>query len=105
DGTFTKVTTGDIVNNAGRSNGSAWGDYDNDGDIDLFVTNGDQPNVQNNFLYRNDGNSNNWMNIRLAGTVSNRSAIGSRITVKATINGTPVTQTRELFGQTGYNAQ
>src|SRR5690606_14181918 len=70
DGSFTKVTTGDIVNNAGRSNGSSWGDYDNDGDIDLYVTNGDQPTAQSNFLYRNDGNSNNWVNILFKGTTS-----------------------------------
>ena len=105
DGTFSKITTGDIVNNAGRSNGSSWGDYDNDGDIDLYVTNGDQPIVQSNFLYRNDGNSNNWVNILFKGTTSNKSAIGTRITLKAVILGNPVTQTREIFGQTGYNAQ
>lgn len=105
DGTFTKITSGDIVNDAGRSNGSAWSDYDNDGDIDLFVTNGDQPIIQNNFLYRNDGNSNNWVNILFKGTTSNRSAIGTRITLKSMINGNPVIQTREIFGQTGYNSQ
>ncbi len=105
DGSFTKVTAGDIVNNAGRSNGSAWGDYDNDGDIDLYVTNGDQPTAQSNFLYQNDGNSNNWVNILFKGTTTNRSAIGARITLKAVIKGSPVTQTREISGQTGYNAQ
>lgn len=105
NGTFTKITTGNIVNDGGRSNGSAWGDYDNDGDIDLFVTNGDQPTVQSNFLYRNEGNSNKWVNILFKGTTSNRSAIGTRITLYAMINGNPVAQTREVFGQTGYNAQ
>jgi hypothetical protein len=105
DGTFTKITAGDIVNSGGRSNGSVWGDYDNDGDIDLYVTNGDQPTAQNNFLFRNDGNSNSWINILFKGTVSNRSAIGTRVTLRATINGNVVRQTREVFGQTGYNAQ
>lgn len=105
DVSFTKVTTGDIVNDGGRSNGSSWGDYDNDGDIDLFVTNGDQPNVQSNFLYRNDGNSNNWINILCKGVNSNRSAIGTKVILKASINGNSITQTREIFGQTGYNAQ
>ncbi|MFW5762369.1 MAG: FG-GAP repeat domain-containing protein, partial [Cyclobacteriaceae bacterium] len=49
-GNFTKITTGDIVNDIGNSRGSDWGDYDNDGWIDLYVTNRNQ-----NFLYRNNG--------------------------------------------------
>jgi len=105
DGTFTKITTGDIVNSGGRSNGCIWGDYDNDGDIDLYVANGDQPIAQNNFLFRNEGNSNKWINILFKGTLSNKSAIGTRVTVRANINGNIVRQTREIFGQTGYNAQ
>ncbi len=105
DGTFTKITTGDIVNSGGRSNGCVWGDYDNDGDIDLYVANGDQPTAQNNFLFRNEGNSNKWINILFKGTLSNKSAIGTRVTVRANINGNIVRQTREIFGQTGYNAQ
>ncbi len=50
--TFTKITSGAIVNDVGSSSGCAWGDYDNDGDLDLFVANA---GGENNFLYRNDG--------------------------------------------------
>lgn len=105
DGTFTKITTGDIVNSGGRSNGCIWGDYDNDGDIDLYIVNGDQPVAQNNFLFRNDGVASNYINILFKGTVSNRSAIGTRVTLVANIGGKVVRQTREIFGQTGYNSQ
>ena len=105
NGTFTKITTGDIVNDGGRSNGSVWGDYDNDGDIDLFVTNGDQPTAQSNFLYKNDGNSNHWINILSKGINSNRSAIGTKVVLKTNINGNNITQTQGISGQTGYNAQ
>lgn len=52
DGTFTKITTGIIVSEGGNSRGCGWADYDNDGDLDLFVANGDN---QNNFLYNNNG--------------------------------------------------
>ncbi len=52
NGTFTKVTSGDIVNDAGHTHGSAWGDFDNDGDLDLFAGN---DAGQHNFLYSNNG--------------------------------------------------
>ncbi|MCH8010807.1 MAG: VCBS repeat-containing protein [Candidatus Marinimicrobia bacterium] len=98
DGTFTKITEGDIANDAGSSWCSIWGDYDNDGNLDLFVANFGE----NNFLYRNNGNSNNWVNIKFIGTVSNTSAIGAKVRLKTTINGTSFWQMREITGQTGY---
>ncbi|MFC1570128.1 FG-GAP repeat domain-containing protein, partial [bacterium] len=52
DGTFDKITVGDIVTLGSSSSGACWGDYDNDGDEDLFVAN---TNGENNFLYRNEG--------------------------------------------------
>ncbi|MFQ5640777.1 MAG: FG-GAP repeat domain-containing protein, partial [bacterium] len=50
DGTFTKITTS-VVNDGGPSIAGSWGDFNNDGKLDLFVT-----NANNNLLYRNDGN-------------------------------------------------
>ena len=57
DGTFTPVNTGEIVNDGGSSIGSTWGDYDGDGNIDLFVVNRatSQGNSTLNFLYKNNG--------------------------------------------------
>ena len=52
DGTFTKITSGAIVNDGGKSTGASWGDYDNDLDLDLFVANA---GGQSNFLYQNNG--------------------------------------------------
>jgi hypothetical protein len=64
--------------NVGR--GAAFGDIDNDGDIDVFIS-----NLGGSFtLLRNDlGNRNNWILIDLVGTVSNRDAIGAKVTVEA----------------------
>ncbi len=98
DGTFTQITTGSLVNDGGYSTGCAWGDYDNDGFPDLFVANGWITASQNNFLYRNNGNTNSWLNLRLIGTVSNRSAIGAKVRVRATIGGKTVWQLREISG-------
>jgi uncharacterized repeat protein (TIGR01451 family) len=53
NGMFEKITTGSVVNDGGTSTGASWGDMDNDGDLDLFVSNAGN---QDNFLYRNNGN-------------------------------------------------
>ena len=60
------------------SRGAAFGDYDNDGDIDAVVLNmSDVPS-----LLRNDGgNAKNWIKIKLIGTQCNRTAIGARVRV------------------------
>jgi len=98
DGTFERIIGEDIVTNGGHSEGCAWADYDRDGDLDMYAVNfeGD-----NNFLYRNNGNSNSWINLLLEGTSSNRSAIGARVKIK-TADGW---QYREVSGQTGYQSQ
>ncbi|MBN1948552.1 MAG: VCBS repeat-containing protein, partial [Candidatus Cloacimonetes bacterium] len=51
DGTFTKITEGDIITDGNSSYGCTAADYDNDGDIDLFVSNYNE----NNCLYNNNG--------------------------------------------------
>ena len=51
-GSFTKVLAGDPVIDGGNSEGCSWGDYDNDGYVDLYVANAGQTG----FLYHNNGN-------------------------------------------------
>lgn len=60
------------------SRGCAFGDFDNDGDIDVLVMNLNEPPS----LLRNDVTGNHhWLKVKLIGTKCNRSAIGARVTV------------------------
>ena len=69
---------GSGINALYSSRGCAFGDYDNDGDVDILVLNMNG----NPSLLRNDGgNKNNWINIKLVGTHCNRTAIGARVKV------------------------
>ncbi len=153
DGTFTEVTSGLLVSDGGHSSSSNWVDFDNDGDLDLYVCN-DQSDA--NAMYINDGNGNflkpenplsadlgnsysqgwsdfdndgdldllvgnhsnesnvffensrascnSWFCLKLIGVNSNKSAIGARVRVKATINGQPTWQLKEISAQTGGGA-
>ncbi|MBI3818469.1 MAG: CRTAC1 family protein [Planctomycetes bacterium] len=66
-----------------HSHGSAFGDYNNDGFLDMYMNNGgpesNPPTMQeNNFLWQNQGNQNSWIEMDLVGVISNRSAVGAR---------------------------
>ncbi|MEO8427402.1 MAG: FG-GAP-like repeat-containing protein [Verrucomicrobiota bacterium] len=105
DGTFTKITSFSLVNELGYSYGCAWADYDNDGFLDLFACNSGVTLSGTNFLYRNNGGSNNWINVKLVGTVSNRAAIGAKVRVRATICGMAFWQMREISGGSNFGSQ
>lgn len=78
--------------------GLATGDFDNDGDLDFFVLNIDQPSV----LLRNDGgNRNNWLTLQLTGTTSNRDGVGARVTVRSG----DFTQVAEKMSSSSYLSQ
>lgn len=104
DGSFNKVETAGVA--AGGAAGSELGqgqnvaiaDYDEDGFLDLYLTNGrgEKPiNLGPDQLFRNVGNANHWIEIDLEGVVSNRDGIGAKVYV-TTPDGK--TQLREQSG-------
>ena len=80
-------TFGDVSDSSGDglllkkvSRGAAFGDYDNDGDVDILITNSHQaPDL----LQNDTVNQNHWLVFSTVGTRSNRSGIGTRIAVLA----------------------
>jgi hypothetical protein len=82
NGKFTELARdlGDLAKPPKSSRGAAFGDFDNDGDIDVLVINmNDRPS-----LYRNEGGTpNHWITFHLEGSRSNRSAIGARVEIQA----------------------
>ena len=58
--------------------GACIGDYDNDGDLDIFVVNLNDKAI---FLRNNKGSRNNWIELALEGTASNRDGLGAKVTI------------------------
>jgi hypothetical protein len=71
----------EVFRHAIVARGSAYGDFDRDGDLDLLISTNNGPA----YLYRNEGgNRNNWVSLRLRGTKSNRSGLGAIVRVEST---------------------
>ena len=100
DGRFDDVTErlGPPVTLPRAGRGAAFADFDNDGDIDVFVNNIHEPPD----LYRLDVREpRSWLTVRLVGVQSNRSAIGARVRVTAAGQ----SQVQEVRGGGSYYAQ
>jgi len=105
DGTFETLDAGSPIRDGDLRATVAWVDYDEDGFLDLFMTCGSGTALPNH-LYRNNalniGNTNGWLKVKLVGQASNRSGIGAKIRVKATIAGREIWQLRGISGNSGY---
>ena len=95
---FREVGAAASVDNDRDGRGVGLADFDNDGRLDWFQTNANQPSL----LYRNvTAGAGRWIELKLIGTKSNRDAIGARVTVE-TATGKLI---REVNGGNGYASQ
>jgi hypothetical protein len=80
NGSFQDVSSqmGPGINEQFSSRGAAFGDYNNDGAVDVLILNMNEPP---SLLRNNGGNKQNWIKIKLLGSQCNRTAIGARVRV------------------------
>lgn len=100
DGTFLKDETSVLCTDAENSISPSFTDFDNDGDLDIFVANN---RYKTNTLYVSDASSrgNHWAGFDLTGSLSNRDGIGARVQVKCTIGGVKTWQSRQCNALSG----
>jgi hypothetical protein len=100
-GAFTEKAILSGIVDTGQGRGLLTFDYDRDGDLDIFIVNNHQAPI----LYRNNGNSNKWLDVDLVGMISNRDAIGAVITVTPDLSMPTKRFVTEIDGSSNYLAQ
>ncbi len=99
DTTFTQVGQGTVLDSPNIGAGLAVADLDLNGTEDFVIANGFNANSAGTQVLWNQTLGNNWVNLKLQGTISNRDAVGSRVTLY-----TPNTvQTDEVLSASGYS--
>lgn len=100
---FAEITTTAGTGHLQKGHGVACGDWDRDGNVDLFVeTGGFAPGDRyHNVLFQNPGHGNHWLTLKLVGKKTNRAAIGARIKV-VTGGANPMTVHRHVSSGSSF---
>lgn len=99
-GVMTEVSDAVQFTDNGSGKGFVVFDYDNDGDLDVFIANNNGMPV----LFRNNGgNANNWLRVNVIGEITNRMGLGARVKVR--VNPGDSFQLREINANNNYMSQ
>jgi hypothetical protein len=104
-GRFSEITGTSGTGHLQKGHGVACGDWDRDGDIDVFIETGGAVNGDrfHDLLFQNPGQGNHWLTVKLIGKKSNRAAIGARIKV-LTSDEKPLTIHRHVSSGSSFGA-
>jgi ASPIC and UnbV/FG-GAP-like repeat len=102
---FAEITGSSGTGHLQKGHGVACGDWDRDGDVDIFVETGGAVNGDkyHNVLFQNPGQGNHWLTVKLVGKKTNRAAIGARIKV-VTAGEQPLTIYRHVSSGSSFGA-
>ena len=102
---FAEITGSSGTGHLQKGHGVACGDWDRDGDLDLFVEMGGVVNGDkyHNILFENPGQGNHWLTVKLVGRKTNRAAIGARIKL-VTDGKNPLTIHRHVSSGSSFGA-
>jgi hypothetical protein len=104
-GRFAEITGSSGTGHLQKGHGVACGDWDNDGDVDIFIEMGGSiiGDKYHNVMFQNPGQGNNWLTVKLIGTKTNRAAIGARIKL-VTAGKEPLTIHRHISTGSSFGA-